>query len=159
MKIIMWFTDQEGRKYIAFVTSTVIPVLVPVIHLQNTLVQASLLQASVDQPAHVYCGKKENATSDVISPKLVTWFTDRQFFLHIATAFFTTYVYSDTSPGFVVGSGVCGWAEYCAFVCLSITKERDNWRAGHVTRRPTIASKNISKYFPATVKSTNKTCA
>ena len=47
---------------------------------------------------------------------------NRQFFLHIATALFTTYVYCDTSlslmdPAFVVGSGVCGIAEFCAFAC------------------------------------------
>ena len=47
---------------------------------------------------------------------------NRQFFLHIATALFTTYVYCDTSlslmdPAFVGGSGVCGIAEFCAFTC------------------------------------------
>ena len=72
------------------------------------MVQTSLLQASVDQPA------RKNATTDVIS----------------RTVFYTPHIYCDTSPflmdpALLVGSGVCGRAEYCAFACLTITKEQD----------------------------------
>ena len=54
-------TDVISRYRTAFflLTSTVIPILVPDIHLQSALVQTYLLQASVDQPARVYCDNKE----------------------------------------------------------------------------------------------------
>ena len=50
------------------------PVLVPDIHLQSALVQTSLLQASVDQPAHVYCDNKERTRP--VTSSLQSWSRD-----------------------------------------------------------------------------------
>ena len=60
-----------------------IPVFVAEIHLQSALVQTSLLQASVDQPPHVYCGKKERRQPVTSPPQ--SWsrdsLTDNSFYI------------------------------------------------------------------------------
>ena len=95
----------------------------------------SALKASAGRPA------QKNATSDVISSQPIACpsnqsrsrsrvFTDQEGRKCILQNSRLLWFQSlPCRPGFVVGSGVCGWAEYCAFACLSITKERHNWRA------------------------------
>ena len=139
--------------------STVIPVLVPDIHLQSALVQTSLLQASVDQSALAYCDRKERTQPVTSSPR--SWSHDSPTSISFYVLLLRSSQLTSTvipvplmDPTFVIGSGVCGWAEYYAFACLSITKERHNWRAGHVTHRPAISKNSSQGFSPPTVKST-----
>ena len=110
----------------------------------------SAFKASADWPA------QKNATSDVISTKLVTLFTDRsRSCSRDAQCVLQNLAYCDSSPcltdpALLLVVGFCGQSKYCKLagyvsagplISSPISQSHcpSDQQAGHVTHRPTIA--------------------
>ena len=150
-------TSSQDKELRSFCSRLVISVLVPDIHLQSALVQTSLLQASVDQPAHVYCINKERTRP--VTSSLRSWSRDSPtgnffYILLLRSSQVTSTVIpvplSWTRPLLsVVGLWMSRILRICLFKYNNKTQEVTNWSRDTPTSIFCGAvSKNNSKGVP-----------